>query len=420
MLLAYEAERHFPLTRWLPDSLQAGELFPLPAEIGSSKVQDDWIYAFSALRDPRRKEIRFLFDALEAKAKGIEKVVFLKQGPNSMLQGSYEVLGWQLELISDPAGRDMQRLMEYRKEGDPLEFQEGWELTCQDHYQDSQRALLIYNGTRYASFQIETIEIDRIGKVAACVGPLYTERRLTKLWIDYSSKLGIERFHIYHAIPKDVSGVNPWSIGIWPSFELGRHSPVNLFHHDRIRWYTYEAPPLRYYQGQTTALNDCLVRNRYLFEYLAILDVDEIVRIDAGSRMDLGSLLDRHFPITASSMSIPRYNFPLRCCTHPFENKTWDQPELSIPFFESCRKHVMKDHDVGKSVLRPELVESASQHLPIRYRIDYESRISIDPKIAHIVHVSGHSGWGVPTDCKAAHEGFQSDWICILYSLGYI
>jgi hypothetical protein len=389
--------------------MQESKLVPIATAFGSSKANPDWILGFSALRDPKRQEVRLFFDSFEELARQIDKVLFLQEMTDSITEGAYEVSGCILELISDPVGKSLQKDILYHEEGDALKVLEGWQLTCQDPNQDSKRALLIYNGTRYASFKIETISTKQQGKIAACVGPLYTKRRLTKPWVFFSTWLGIERFNIYHAIVGKVTLPNPWMSGIWPSSELNQHSQVDLFPHSSIRWYSYEAPPFRYYHGQTTALNDCLVRNRYLYEYLVISDVDEVIRTMEEPKSDLGALLDQHFPINTSNMVIPRYNFPIKCCKDHLDTETLDDEASSVQFFESCKLHVMKDHDFGKSIVRPELVEAVSQHISILHRPGFDSRVILDPHVAHLVHVNSNAGWTIPMECEAAHEGFVFD-----------
>jgi len=387
--------------------LQDGNLVPTSAEFGLSKVDPDWIFGFSALRDPLRQEVRLFFDSYEEPARQIGKVFFLGQMTNSSIEGAHEVSNCSLELISDPAGQSVQKDTRANVEG--LQMLEGWQLTCPNPSQHFERALLVYNSTKYASFQIETIHTEKLGKIAACVGPLFTERRLTRPWIFYSKWLGIERINIYHAIVNKETVANPWMSGIFPSTELTQHVPVKLFPHSSVRWYTYEAPPLRYFHGQTTALNDCLVRNRYLYEFLVVSDVDEVIRIVEGPKSDFGALLDQHFPPNTSSLGIPRYIFPLKCCNYHLETGKLNDEASSVQFFESCSVHTKKDHWLGKSVVRPELTEIITQHRTLLPRPGFDPRVILAPEVAHLVHVKGTASWGYSLDCENAHEGFASE-----------
>jgi len=243
-----------------------------------------------------RQEVRLFFDSYEETARQIGRVFFLGEMTNSSVEGAHEleVSKCNLELTSDPEGQSVQKDIRQNERG--LKMLEGWQLTCPNPSQKFERALLVYNGTRYASFQIETIHTEKLGKIAACVGPLFTERRLTRPWVSYSKWMGIERINIYHATVKSETVANPWMSGIFPSTELTQRIPVNLFPHSIVRWYSYEAPPLRYFHGQTTALNDCLVRNRYLYDYLVVSDVDEVIRIMEGPKYDLGATRSTLFP----------------------------------------------------------------------------------------------------------------------------
>ena len=161
--------------------------------------------------------------------------------------------------------------------------------------------------------------------------------------------------------------------------------------------------------GGGAALNDCLVRNRYLYENLVISGVDEVIRTMEGPKSDLGALLDQHFPINTSNMVIPRYNFHIKCCKYCLDTDSLDDEASSVQFFESCKLHVMKDHDSGKSIVRPELVEAVSQHISILHRPGFGSRVILDPNVAHLVHVNSNAGWTIPMECEAAHEHFGFD-----------
>ena len=369
----------------------------------------DWIYGFSALWDPLREEVRFLFDSLDKNARAIDKVLLLRHATDKSMEGATELHGCRLDVISDPVGRQMQHEAEFRIEGDPVEFLEGWQLTCPGVRHDFKQGFLVYDGDKFASFQLESIETERAGKIAACIGPLYTQRRLTKPFVLYNTRLGIERFDIYHTLVSDFTVANPYMVGIWPSSELSQHRPLEFFPHERVRWHSYEAPLLRYYHGQTTALNDCIVRNRYLFEFVIISDPDEVIRIGQGPSMDLAALLDHHFPPKFSSLAVPRYNFPSQCCQRRLGDQSKDSEDSSVEYFDSCKLHIMKDHDFGKNIVRPDLVEAVSQHVTILHRQNVEERAFLEPDVAHLVHVKSDVGWGIPADCILGHEGFSFD-----------
>ena len=134
----------------------------------------------------------------------------------------------RLELISDPGGLEIQRDQVY-SEGDAPRVVEGWQLTCPDTHSQHRQGVIVYNRTRYASFHIESILTKREGKIAACVASLFTERKIAKPWIAYSTKLGIESFNLYHALVSNFTA-DPWLYGIWPSSELAHHAPLNHFY----------------------------------------------------------------------------------------------------------------------------------------------------------------------------------------------
>jgi len=382
-------------------------LTPVSKEFGDPKLDSGWIYGFSCLRDARRQEVRFFFDSTEELARQVEHVLYMRPATGDILKDA-KVSDCRLELISDPTVQAIRNDKSYGVEEEATIVLEGWQLTCPDHSAEAEIAVLVY-ADKYASFQIETIHPEKLGRIAACVGPLYTKRRFTKPWIFFNTKMGIERINIYHTVINNVTSHNSWFSGMWPSSELNQPSPVEMFPHSSVRWFSYEAAPNRYYHGQTTALNDCLARNRYSFDYLAILDVDEVIRINEGPRFGLAELLDQHFPHNASNMVVPRYNFPEKCCDNHLHSETSDDEDTSVRFFESCKNHIMKDHDHGKSIVRPALVEALSQHITLIHRNGFDTRVTMDPAIAHLVHVNRNAGWGIQMDCEQAHEGFEKE-----------
>ena len=367
------------------------------------------MYGFSAFWDPLREELRFFFDSLEDKARAMDRVLVMHLSSDKRMEDAVELKDCKLEMISDPVGRYDQHDPGKRTKEDVADFLEGWQLTCPGVSQEYRQAYLVYSGNKYTSFHIETIETERVGKIAACVGPLYTQRRVIKPFVLYSSRLGIEQFDIYHTLVSNFTVANPLMMGIWPSLELSQHEPLDLFSHPKVRWHSYEAPIHRYYHGQTTALNDCIVRNRYRFEFVVISDPDEIIRIVQVPSLDLAAVLDRHLPSTHGNLLIPRYLFPSQCCQGQLGDETQDTEETSAEFFESCKLHTSKDHDRGKSVVRPDLVEIVSQHIPILYHTDVQDPIVLDPSVAHMVHIRSNSAWFVPTDCELGHEDFTHD-----------
>ena len=388
--------------------LQGDELLPVPTDFGSSKIKHaDYMFGFSALRDTKREEVQLLFDGFPHLAAQMNRVLFFRSNITGGLTDAREVFDCKLGIISDPQG--MYDQAQDRDEGDPDSFSEGYQMICSDPDPDLDAALLVYNGTRYMMFTIKSIHTEEIGFIAACVGPLFTERRMTKPWFWYNTRLGIERFNIYHALVENVTIFKPWKAGIFgkPEDQLSRLNPVRLFPHDSVRWYTYEASPMRYFHAQTTALNDCLARNRYSFAFVVTLDVDEVIRIQRGPRFDLRLFLKQHFLPGASSMVIARYLFPLKCCNNHFEPETLESEESSADFFYSCTKYIMKDHDFGKTVVRPELVESITQHRVLKALPGFETSISLHPNYAHLAHVKGEAGWDIPQFCEEAKGWLQ-------------
>ena len=308
--------------------LQGDHMMPVSTEFGSSKIKHaDYMFGFSALRDKKRQEVQLLFDGYPHLATQMNRILFFKNDISSGGLMNAQEVSCKTDIISDPRGIYDQA--QNRDESDPDSFSEGYQMICSDPDPELDAALVVYNGTRFMLLKIESIHTEQIGSVAACVGPLFTDRRITKPWFWYSTRLGIERFNIYHAIVENVTIFKPWKAGIFgnPEDQLSRNNPVRMFPHDNVRWYTYEAPPVRYFHGQTTALNDCLARNRYSFRYLLTSDVDEVIRIQTGPRYDLKSLLDQHFLPGASNMVIARYLFPLRCCADQLEPDTLESDD---------------------------------------------------------------------------------------------
>jgi len=99
----------------------------------------------------------------------------------------------------------------------------------------------------------------------------------------------------------------------------------------------------------------------------------------------------------------------MKCCNDHFElGKIYDQAS-SVQFFDSCNVHINKDHDLGKSVVRPDLVEIITQHTTLLHRPGFDSRVILAPEVAYLVHVRGNASWEMPLDCEDAKEGFDVD-----------
>lgn len=380
---------------------------PITTKFGSSKSDSSLIHGFSAYYDPKREEVLLLYDSLAETAAKIEKVLFLEQIIDNSLQGAHEAINCKQDIISDPGGQSWQTMRsDIDQEGDPGVFSEGYRLTCPESQGHFRYAVLLYTGNRYALFLIKKINVNSVGRVAACVGPLFSDRPLIKSWVSYNTFLGIERIYFYHALVANVTITNPWKSGIFatPERQISRTNPMDLFVHDQAWWYTYEAPPLRFYHGQTTALNDCLARNRYLYQYIVVLDVDEFIRISGDLKYDLHELLNQHFLPEYSSMVFARYLYPAACCNDQFKPELADSQPLSVRYVESCRRYLFSDHDHGKSVARPDKVEAISQHVVLKSVPGFDSSIVLDAQIAHIAHIKGNGSWNFPTSCENARE----------------
>ena len=216
------------------------------------------------------------------------------------------------------------------------------------------RVTLIFQGT-FASLVLPSRPVEpvtqRVGSLAACVGPLFSARPYINLgdYFKYYARLGVDHFYAY--VPADQH-----ALAIQPNNSI-----------KNVTWLLYQASPRRFYSGQVPLMQDCHSRLRYAFDYLAYFDTDEYLVLRTDSLLSyLNVLMPVHQtgPIQVSAISFSTWDFPAYC-DRDGEAISLIDPTGSAPIWETliwskfaCHGHIGNT----KNIVRPRFVEERSPH----------------------------------------------------------
>lgn len=189
-----------------------------------------------------------------------------------------------------------------------------------------------------ASQTIEMIEIhSKPQGVGMCVGPVASERPTTVDWLGWYTNLGVARIHAYLPVVSltpahvtKITDVNAKSV-----LEALKTNPEIPFSHSLLSWHAYrydvdwlDKLPLSYF-GQTAIYNDCLMRYRYVYKYLAFFDMDEFLLLRdhhhdeiAPAQRLLLKLLEHHDTDEIAEFTLYNVWAPIKC------NKRTEIPRL--------------------------------------------------------------------------------------------
>ena len=295
------------------------------------------------------------------------------------------------------------------------ETHHGWHVTCRDpdppsgplegdglgQYQHKSVSLHAeHNGTRvYTRLAVETIATEKRHALGACVGPLFSHRVTLQPWLQYHKAMGVGHVTIYQAKLAHHEGLRD-AFGIYAVEPTAKLKEAEFQHTALVDWRVFSPPAMRYFAGQSTVYNDCLFRNRWTYDFLLIVDTDEVVKIRSpGFQNDLPGFLHVSVPLLASTYMLPRVLYPRKCC----------QLQLGIDrgYFDSCQHFTEPDHWNGKMVVRPSLAEAITthemlQHISpsIRYKFADVNRIVLK-------HVKTGASYGIESDLNCDEINLQ-------------
>ncbi|CAL8471744.1 g11286 [Coccomyxa elongata] len=227
--------------------------------------------------------------------------------------------------------------------------------------------------------EVIDISTERVGLVAACVGPLVTGS-LPAAWLDYHDKLGIDHFFSFVPSGKEytdgkynMEGYIPHTILDYLHwFGQFRPQAINLEPHPSLHYLLYAPPATGYYFGQFAMMHACWYEQRYAYDFIMDLDTDEYIWLNstlAGQPAPLHAVL-RSLPADVATVQIERYTYPLKC-----------QPsELAdtAPLVQRALVRTSTTDNSPKMILRPKDVVVATPHEPYVAQRGMKIRVAID------------------------------------------
>ena len=158
---------------------------------------------------------------------------------------------------------------------------------------------------------LEPLAVERVGKMAVCIAPVYTTTPTFDDWLAHHKQLGFE--HFYVSVPgasylaaKHMSGGFAYAGKMVPD-------ALRLFHDPAVTWHEYSPPRSRISLSQITVLNACIFSLRYAYEYVAELDSDEFVHFDTGRFASLPAAVDELLSARTASLVVQRVMEPVKC-----------------------------------------------------------------------------------------------------------
>ena len=222
------------------------------------------------------------------------------------------------------------------------------------------------------------------------MGPLFSHRVTLQPWLQYHEAMGVGHVTIYQAKLTHHEGLRD-AFGI---FKVDPRAHLREAEYERtalVDWRVFSPPAMRYFAGQSTVYNDCLFRNRWTYDFLLIVDTDEVVKIKSpGFQNDLPGFLHVSVPLLASAYMLPRVLYPRKCC----------QLKLGVDrgYFDSCQHFTEADHSNGKMVVRPSLAEAITTHYLLQHispSVVYEFA---DVNSIVLKHVKTGASYGIESD----------------------
>ncbi|CAF1188133.1 unnamed protein product [Adineta steineri] len=170
------------------------------------------------------------------------------------------------------------------------------------------------------------------------------------LWINYHYKMGIDHFYIYDHAPSNLTRLHhslksyidlniitiiPWYINQWNGFK-------------------YRSSPSEWIAHQIWSQNDCIHRYGYLYSWILISDVDELV-VPTGNLTNFKQMLDI-VPSNYCALQVLSYNFK---SLH--NNITVSEEDRPKRFIHRDQKSKNRNSH-SKNFVRPELIYYFSVH----------------------------------------------------------
>ena len=219
------------------------------------------------------------------------------------------------------------------------------------------------------TIMVKEMQTDKQGRLAVCLGVVYSQQPFLQDWLRYYSELGVDHFEVYRARDHDLRS-NPVSGGvtIFEPFEEVSHT--NASYHD--------VPPgeHRWQFGQATVHDLCIHKLRYIYDYIALVDGDEYINLN-NSGNSLVEFLDENLPATVASARF--YNWVFPACIQTYSR--------SMPVLQQFNMAAAEPElGTSKSIVRPLGVASFYVHSVLEPAPGFEAERIISPDNAVVKH----------------------------------
>ncbi|BDA51614.1 hypothetical protein COCOBI_19-1700 [Coccomyxa sp. Obi] len=228
---------------------------------------------------------------------------------------------------------------------------------------------------------------ERIGLVAACVGPLVTGSP-SAAWLKHHEELGVEQFFSFVPSGKEYTD-GKYNIGgeVHPDILDYLHwggkflpQAINLEPHPSVRYLVYAPSATGFYFGQMAMMHACWYEQRYAYDFILDTDADEFIWINstlARQPAPLHAVL-RSVPANAATVTLERYTYPPQC--QPSEHADTD------PLVQRAVVRAYHPDFQPKMLVRPKDVVVATPHVPSEVRGGMESTYDLGRQV-YIKHI---------------------------------
>ncbi|CAF1304370.1 unnamed protein product [Adineta steineri] len=170
------------------------------------------------------------------------------------------------------------------------------------------------------------------------------------LWINYHYKMGIDHFYIYDHAPSNLTRLH---------HSLKSYIDLNIitiipWYIDQWNGFKYRSSPSEWIAHQIWSQNDCIHRYGYLYSWILISDVDELV-VPTGNLTNFKQMLDI-VPSNYCALQVLSYNFK---SLH--NNITISEEDRPKKFIHRDQKSKNRNSH-SKNFVRPELIYYFSVH----------------------------------------------------------
>lgn len=269
---------------------------------------------------------------------------------------------------------------------------DGYVLTCPDPGEDYTRLIFtLHNDVDSCVLKavpIEKLIVSDQRRVGACLPTMYSHQPIFDHWVEHMLKVGVSHIDVYYTSVHDLQATS-LLYGVYQrSDQLIPFQPVA---NPAVTYRYFRAPTHRFYFGQTTLVNECVYRNRWVHKYILVVDSDEFLH-DRHAGLDLVSRLDTLMPENVASISLglalvyadcPQNNASLTAspnCSSLFAEKITHLPPSGF------------EHQPPKTIIAPNRVRLHANHRVREAAEGYELEAHVTMRDMYLKHVKFNPG----------------------------